>query len=178
MSNPFLGEIRLFAGNFAPLGWAMCNGAQLSIADNNALFALLGTTYGGDGITTFQLPDLRGRLPVHMGQGLGLSNYVIGQIAGTETVTITVPTMAAHNHQLAASKNAATTSLPANSVLGVVPKTTGDILYVEASASPALVSLAPQTINMQGGNQPHENMAPFLCLTFIIATSGVFPSRN
>jgi microcystin-dependent protein len=179
MSNPYIGEIRMFGGSFAPLNWAMCSGQPQAISQNTTLYTLIGTTYGGDGVNTFNLPDLRGRLPLHQGQGPGLSTYVIGQAAGAENVTITQSTMGQHNHTAVATANAATGVLPTNSLLGSVPLGSGnDVLYVSPTASPNLVSLVPQTVGQTGSSNPHNNMAPFLCLTFIIALFGVYPSQN
>lgn len=174
----FLGEIRLFAGNFPPQGWAFCNGALLAIAQNDALFALLGTTYGGDGQSTFALPDLRGRVPLHQGTLVG-NNYVIGQQAGVESVTLTTSQIPAHSHAASAS-----TALPPATGTGI--SLTGPGVYVPAApAKPKLyapagssaVAMAPQAIQPAGGNQPHNNMAPFLAVSFIIALEGIFPSQ-
>jgi microcystin-dependent protein len=172
MSNPFLGEIRLFGGNFAPRGWAFCNGQLLDISTYDALYTLLGTTYGGDGVNTFGLPDLRGRVPVGQGQGPGLSSRVIGQMAGTETVSLTAPQLPQHTHAPRAVPSAATQASPANgtwAVTGPPPP--------YSSGTPAAV-MNPGAIGSAGGGQPHENMIPFLGLSFIIATEGIFPSRN
>lgn len=172
MSNPFLGEIRLFSGNFAPRGWAFCNGQLLDISINSALYALLGTTYGGDGMTTFGLPDLRGRVPVGQGQGPGLSNRVIGQLAGTEAVTLAANQLPQHTHAPRAVPSSATQTSPANGTWAV---TGGPPAYSSGSPGAAMSSSA---IGSAGGGQPHENMIPFLGLSFIIATEGIFPSRN
>lgn len=178
MSNPYLGEVRPFAGNFAPRGWALCNGALLSIAANNALFALLGTTYGGNGVTTFGVPDLRGRLALSQGQGPGLTNRVLGEVSGTETVTITTQTMPAHTHAVQVSNGAPTQPSPN----GAIPSTPGQsaLFYLPTSGTgtqtPA--TLAPDTCMNTGGNQPHDNIMPIVAITYIIATSGIFPSRN
>ncbi|HEX4695940.1 phage tail protein [Sphingomonas sp.] len=184
MSNPFLGEIRLFAGNFNPRGWAFCNGALLSIAQNDALYALLGTTFGGDGQTTFGIPDLRGRLPVGQGQGSGLSNYVVGQMSGTETVTLTSNQMPSHSHTFFASTSAGSldrpgaTAQPAKAVQSVGGQSA--LLYViPGAASPITpVNMNPANIASTGGSQPHENLMPLLTVNYIIALEGVFPSRN
>jgi microcystin-dependent protein len=175
----FLGEIRLFAGNFPPRGWAFCDGALIAIAQNDALFALLGTTYGGDGQSTFALPDLRGRVPVHQGSQGG-NNYVIGQRAGVESVTLTTSQLPAHNHSAGAS-----TAPPPPTGTGI--NLTGPGAYVPAApAKPKLyapagsstVAMAPQAIQATGGNQPHDNMTPFLAVSFIIALEGIFPTQN
>ena len=169
----FLGEIRMFAGNFAPKGWAFCQGQILPIAQNQALFALLGTTYGGDGRTTFALPDLRGRAPVGFGQGLGLSNKDLGQQFGSETVTLTTAQMPAHSHTVNAvttegNQNLPTNSLPANTK-------TLDKEYSDANAN---TTMKATMVNPTGGNQPFGVSQPSLGVNFIIALQGVFPSRN
>ena len=170
MSDPFIGEIRLFAGNFAPRNWAFCSGQILSIAQNTALFSLLGTTYGGNGQTTFALPDLRGRVPMGRGQGPGLSPRDLGEVAGAENVTLTSNQIPAHRHALRASTTAASVTTPGGALLG----TTSVNSYDTASAS---VAMAPGAIGITGGSQPHNNMAPTQTLNYIIALFGVFPSR-
>lgn len=169
MSEPFIAQITLFAGNFAPRGWALCNGQILPIAQNTALFSLLGTTYGGNGQTTFALPDLRGRVPVHPGQGPGLSPVGLGEVGGTETVTLTVNEMPLHNHGIAASNLAATASRPG----GDVPAAGGS--YAGSSDG---TTMNPAMVLGAGGSQPHQNRQPYLGLNFIIALEGIFPSRN
>jgi microcystin-dependent protein len=169
MSEPFLGELRIFGFNFAPRGWAMCNGQVLSIAQNTALFSLLGTTYGGNGQTTFALPDLRGRVPVHFGQGPGLSDIDLGEQAGSEVVTLTVDQLAAHNHGIAASNGSATASRPANNFLAAGGS------YATSSDG---TTMNPGMVQNAGGSQPHENRQPFLGLNVCIALEGIFPSRN
>ena len=172
MATPFLGEIRMVGFNFAPVGWAFCAGQLLAISQNDALYALVGTIYGGDGVTTFGLPDLRGRLPINQGQGPGLSNYVIGQSAGTESVTLLSTQMPSHSHLVNAASGGARNANPVGNLLG-----SGEAdLYTHDGAN--AVALAPNVIVPSGGNQPHENMQPFLCINFIIALEGVFPSRN
>lgn len=171
MSQPFIGEIRMFGGNFAPRGWAFCNGQLQSIAENTTLFSLLGTTYGGDGQTTFGLPDLRGRVPIHFGQGAGLSARNMGEAGGAETVTLTVATMPAHTHLPAASTAAGTQTSPNGGVWSAA----GQLRY--SSGSPA-AALNPGAASLAGGGQPHENMVPFTAVSFIIAVEGIFPSRN
>jgi microcystin-dependent protein len=170
VSNPFLAEIRMFGGNFAPRGWALCNGQLLSIAQFTAVFSLLGTTYGGNGQTTFGLPDLRGRVPMHWGQGPGLSNYTLGEVAGTESVTLVSTQMPAHNHTVNAATSA-TSKNPTNNVPGF---TAGGSSYAAASNT----AMNAGMIAGAGGNQPHANLQPFLVVTFIIALEGIFPSRN
>ena len=178
MSNPFLGEIRMFAGNFAPRGFALCAGQLLAISQNDALYALIGTTYGGDGQVTFGLPDLRGRLPINQGQGPGLSNYVIGQMAGTESVTLTVPQMPGHSHTLFATT--ATGSQPAPTVTSFPATLIGTATLYAIPGTNTLTQNAmnANSVTSQGGNQPHENRMPALVINFIIALEGVFPSRN
>ena len=173
MSTPFIGEIRMFGGSFAPRSWAFCNGQVLSIAQNTALFSLLGTTYGGDGQTTFSLPDLRSRVPVHRGQGPGLSSYDLGQVGGTETATLLTQQLPAHTHAFAASTGAASpTSEPGGSVTAAASAP----LYLETSGP--LASMNAQAITNIGGTQPHDNVAPFQCVSFIICLEGIYPSRN
>lgn len=168
MSDPLLGSIILFAGNFAPRGYALCQGQILPISQNTALFSILGTTYGGNGQTTFALPDLRGRAPVGPGQGPGLSDYQLGEQSGVESVTLTVNQLPGHNHPLRASSGEQTTDRP----------TSGGGLarggaYI-SSGDTSDVSIAP----IAGGSQPHENRSPYLAVNYIIALQGIFPSRN
>jgi microcystin-dependent protein len=168
MSQPFLGQIMLFAGNFAPLGWALCNGQLMSIQQNTALFSILGTTYGGNGTTTFGLPDFRGRVPLHWGQGLGLANYAIGQMAGSENTTLLQTNLPSHTHPISASTLPANGDNPNGAVLASGPS------YIQPAE--ANTALAPS--GATGGNQPFNNIQPYLALTFVIALQGVFPSRN
>jgi microcystin-dependent protein len=168
--DPYIGEIRLFAGNFAPRGWALCNGQLLPIAQNVALFSILGTTYGGDGIQTFALPDLRGRAPVHMGRGPGLAPVTLGQARGSETVTLVEGEMPGHTHQVLVA-GAATDTDPVGAALA----TSAEATY-GAAGSGARLDLA--TVLPAGGGQPHENMQPYLAVNFIIALEGIFPARN
>jgi microcystin-dependent protein len=170
MSNPFLAEIVLFAGNFAPRGWAFCAGQILAISQNTALFSLLGTTYGGNGQTTFALPDLRSRVAVGQGQGPGLSNYSLGQQGGTESVTLTSQQIPPHNHNVTVFSDAGDTGKPANNFLASI-----DNGY-KASNDGTLMS--PVMITGGGGSQPHPNIQPYTTLNYIIALQGVFPSRN
>lgn len=170
MSNQYVGEIRMFGGNYAPVGWAFCNGQLLSISENDALFALIGTTYGGDGVTTFALPDLRGRVPV--GQGvLGGTNFVLGQRAGTENVTLTTSQLPMHTHTVNANQGAGTTGNPSNAFWAQ------STLNQYATADPN-AAMSPQAIQSAGGSQPHENMMPTLTLSYIIALYGIYPSQN
>lgn len=175
MSNPYLGEIRLVGFNFAPRGWAYCYGQLMPIDQNDALYALLGTTYGGDGQTTFGLPDFQGRLPVHQGQGPGLSNYVLGQLGGTENVTLTTQQLPSHTHTLAASTNPANQSAASSSV--AIGQQTGGALFTQTSNG-VDSTLQSATLQLTGGNQPHSNLQPSLAVNFIIALEGIFPSRN
>ena len=172
MSNPFLGEIRMAGFNFAPRGWAFCAGQLLAISQNDALYALVGTTFGGDGVNTFGMPDLRGRLPINQGQGPGLSPYVLGQKAGTESVTLTTAQIPAHSHVITAASSGARSANPSNNLLG-----SGEAdIYNHDGAN--AVALSPNAIAQSGGSQPHDNLQPYLCINFIIALEGVFPSRN
>jgi microcystin-dependent protein len=171
VSEPFLGMIMLVPYNFAPRGWAFCQGQLLSISQNTALFSLLGTTYGGNGQTTFALPDLRGRVPLSQGQGPGLSNYSLGEQSGVESVTLIVTQMPQHNHLLSVNNQGAATGRPS----GQFPGVTAANAYAPATDS---TTFAPQAISLTGGSQPHENRQPYLCLNYCIALQGIFPSRN
>lgn len=177
MSDNFIGEIRLFAGNFAPANWALCNGQTLSIQQNTALFSLIGTTYGGDGVTNFNLPNLQGRVPVGEGQGPGLSNRIIGMAAGVEQVTLATANLPLHTHTLSASSAAATAFKVDNSLPGTV---SASHFYVNNTGTPAPTfgNLNPQSVSPAGANLPHSNLMPTLCLSFIIALSGIYPSRS
>lgn len=173
MAQPFIGEIRVFAGNFAPLGWALCNGQLVAIAENTTLFQLLGTTYGGDGVQTFALPNLQGRALVHQGQGVGLSSYVMGQVGGAESVTLSTQQLPAHTHGLVGVAASATAPNPGpNVTLAMSPS--GVPMYGTA----ANTSLAPQSITAAGTGQAHENRQPYLAITNIISLFGIFPSPN
>jgi len=172
--EPMIGEVMMFAGNFAPRGWALCNGQLLAINQNQALFSLLGTTYGGNGIQNFALPNLQSRIPVHSGQGNGLSSVVIGQTGGTETVTVVATQMPAHSHTLTASKAAATNTGPADHVVADSTASAAKVYAPLSSATP----MSPSAVGSTGGSQPHENRAPYLAVNFCIALVGVFPSRN
>ena len=181
MSEAFIGEIRAFAGNYAPAGWALCNGQLESIAQNQALFTLLGTTYGGDGQTTFALPDLRGRLPVGQGQGPGLSPYTIGQRAGTESVTLLQNQLPAHNHLVQASTATGNVSAPGPSVVPAAPDApsqTETFYAVPGTSAVNPVTMLAAAIGPTGNGLPHENRMPTLTVSFIIALNGIFPSRN
>lgn len=171
MAQPYVGEIRMFAGNFAPAGWMMCEGQLLPISENEVLFQLIGTTYGGDGQSTFALPNLASRVPVHMGTGPDGTTYQIGEMAGVEQVTLTSQQIPNHTHPLLASTDAGTGPNPAGNVLAT---TSGGIsLYYEGQPD---TNMNAQAIGQVGGSQPHENTQPFLCINFIISLFGIFPS--
>jgi microcystin-dependent protein len=184
MSNVYLGQIVMFAGNFAPRGFAFCNGQLLSIAQNTALFSLLGTYYGGNGTTTFALPNLQSRISLHQGQGPGLAYYAIGQSAGAPNVTILTTTMPSHPHVLNATTPQATantignTLLPAQPTASLSGNPTFYIHPVQGQPAPVQHTLAAAACGPNGGSQPHSNLMPTLCITFIIALQGIFPSRN
>lgn len=171
-ADPFLGQLALVPYNFAPKGWALCNGQLLSISQNTALFALIGTTYGGNGTTTFALPDLRGRVPLSSGQGPGLSNFSLGQIGGAETQTLTVNQIPAHTHLLIADTSVGTSERPN----GALPARNG--AGVPHYGTHPTGTMAAGATQSAGGNQPHENMQPYLTLNWIIALQGIFPSQN
>ena len=178
MGQPYIGEIRIFAGNFNPNGWMFCEGATLAISENDALFTLIGTTYGGDGQETFNLPNLASRVPMHMGTGPDGTTYQIGEAAGTEQETLTTQQIPAHTHAAMGSTAAGNNSVPTGGVFavpGVVNPVSGAAIY---SSDPPLSPLAPNTIQPAGGSQPHENTQPFLCVNFIISLFGVFPTQT
>jgi microcystin-dependent protein len=169
MGSPYIGEIRMFAGNFAPSGWAFCEGQTIAISENETLFNLIGTTYGGDGQETFNLPDLRGRIPIHMGTNAG-STHIIGELAGVETVTLTPNQIPAHTHPVQASSSVGDQATALNNVLA---QTQGISIY---SPIPPAGTMAPNIVTLTGGNQPHDNFMPYLCVNFIISLFGIFPS--
>jgi len=173
LSDQYLGEIRLFPYNFAPSGWAFCNGQIMSIQQNTALFSLLGTTYGGNGTTTFALPDLRGRAPISSGQGTGLSNWTLGQIVGSENVSILLANLPTHNHTVSpgANDSAATATRPGGAVMARV----SSAIYASASDG---TTMAASTTSSTGSNQPISVLNPRLVLNYCIALQGIFPSRN
>ncbi len=175
MATPFLGEIMSAGFNFAPQGYATCDGQLMSIAQNTALFALLGTTYGGNGQTTFGLPDLRGRFGLHQGQGPGLSSRTIGESAGTESVTLITSQLPQHNHTLNAVNAPGSSRTSPGNFLG--NESQNKTSFYAPAASPS-ASLNAASIGLAGGNQPHNNMQPFLVINYCIALEGVFPSRN
>jgi microcystin-dependent protein len=179
--DPFLGQISLLGCNFAPQGWALCQGQLLSIAQNTALFSLLGVNFGGDGRTNFQLPDLRGRAPVGFGQGPGLSAYTIGQTGGGETISISSANYPAHSHTLSAAASAATGNVP-NDLFEAQGQTGGrggtdNLSAYSGSGTPTTLATAALT-PAAGGGQPHNNRQPYLALNFCIALQGIFPARN
>lgn len=171
MSQPYVGEIRMFGGNFPPAGWAFCNGQLMPISENDVLFNLIGTTYGGDGQETFALPNLQSRVPIHMGTGPGLSSYVIGEMAGVEQVTLTSQQIPSHTHPLLASTNLANSNTPSNNVLAQA-----DIdMYVLDVPD---INMNANSVQALGGSQPHDNMAPFMTISFIISLYGIYPSQT
>lgn len=172
MPEPYVGEIRMFAGNFAPAGWMTCEGQTLPIAENEVLFQLIGTTYGGDGEETFNLPNLASRVPIHMGTGPDGTTYQLGEQAGTEQETLTVQQIPNHTHPMLASTNTASAQTPATNVIA---KSTQIDLFINATPSDPLNANA---ITPAGGSQPHENVQPFLCINFIISLFGVFPQQT
>jgi microcystin-dependent protein len=167
MAQPYVGEIRMFAGNFNPAGWMFCDGALLPISENETLFQLIGTTYGGDGQSTFGLPDLRGRIPIHQGNG-----FTLAENGGVETVTLSVAQIPSHTHPMLASSNTATQTTPQTTVLAT--PTVIDLYRVGLANSP----MAPQAVSAVGGSQPHNNLQPYLCINYIISLFGIFPSQT
>jgi microcystin-dependent protein len=174
MADPFVAEIRIFPFNFAPKGWAFCDGQILPISQNTALFSLLGTTYGGDGKSTFALPDMQGNAPMHPGQGPGLSLHDLGETGGSETVSLLVSEIPSHSHALMGNSTTATKSLATGNSFARGASMTP---YLAPAGAP-LVAMAGQTITPAGGDQPHNNMQPYLTLSFCIALQGVFPPRT
>ncbi len=173
MSEPFVGQITMFAGNFAPRGWAFCDGQVLSIPQNDALFSLFGTIYGGDGKTTFRLPDLRGRAPIHPGSGPGLSARGLGEKSGQENVTLTVNQLPSHTHTFSASSSSGTKPDPAGNVLGSSPN-----VRIFRDSPGVDRALASNAMLASGGSRDHTNLMPCLCVHFIVALVGIYPSRN
>lgn len=165
MAQPYVGEVRMFAGNFAPAGWMFCEGQLLPISENETLFQLIGTTYGGDGQSTFALPDLRGRIPIHQGNG-----FILAETGGAEEITLTVNQIAAHSHPLLASGGPGTSSTPVNNLTA---ESASISLYIEDAPNS---NLNPAVIGSTGGSQPHTNFQPYLCVDFIISLFGIFPS--
>jgi len=172
MAQPYVGEIRMFAGNFAPAGWSFCDGQLMPISENETLFQLIGTTYGGDGQETFALPNLQSRIPIHMGTGPNGVTRQLAETGGTEQETLTIQQIPVHNHAFLASMGTGTQSAPAGELLA-----SGSSISIYRPQTPTQ-PLAAQTINAAGGSQPHDNMVPFLCLNFIISMFGIFPSQT
>ncbi len=179
MTQPYVGEIRLFGGNFPPVGWAMCDGQLVSIAQYDVLYNLIGTTYGGDGVNTFGMPDLRGRVPTHQGAKSG-QTYVMGQKTGFETVTLIAQQLPQHTHPISVATAAGTVGVPTASTMLSNPGPAGTPLpaYTPYSAANEQVALTAASTTPAGGNLPHENRQPYLGVNFIIATAGIFPSQN
>jgi microcystin-dependent protein len=169
MAQPYVGELRMFAGNFAPAGWMFCEGQLLPISENETLFQLIGTTYGGDGESTFALPDLRGRLPIHQGNG-----GILAETGGAEAITLTVNQIAAHSHALLGTASNASVAAPANNVPAAIP-TFGVRAYGNDAPK---TNLNPSSVSSVGGSQPHTNFQPYLCIDFIISLFGIFPSQT
>ena len=168
MAQPYVGEIRIFAGNFAPAGWMFCEGQLLPISENETLFNLIGTTYGGDGQSTFALPDMRGRLPIHFGNG-----FTLAETGGVEQVTLTVSQIPAHTHSVLATNDLASLANPSGAFLGTAA--TSNKIYTTANPT---IAMAPNLVSSTGGSQPHTNFQPYLCMDFIISLFGIFPSQN
>jgi len=176
VSSPFIGEIRMFGGNFAPAGWAFCDGSTIPISENDTLFALIGTTYGGDGETTFNLPNLAGRIPVCAGTDPATgTTYTYGEMAGTESVTLTGQQMPVHTHNAMGSVDPGTSGSPQNTVPASMTVASGQVPY---GTDPPPTGLSPASISPVGGSQPHDNLQPFLVVSFIISLFGIFPTQN
>lgn len=173
MGTPYIGEIRMFAGNFAPVGWAFCDGQLLAISENDALFTLIGTTYGGDGQETFALPNLQSRVPIHQGTGPDGTTYQMAEMAGVENVTLSTQQIPNHTHALLAAGTPGTQISPANSMLA---ESANVKLYIQGF-SPSL-NMNPGVVSAAGGSQPHENMQPYLAINFIISLYGIFPQQS
>ena len=169
MAQPYIGEIRMFAGNFAPAGWMFCEGQLLPISENETLFNLIGTTYGGDGQSTFGLPDLRGRLPIHFGNG-----FILAETGGAEEITLTVNQIPAHSHAFLCSTSPASSNSPTNQL----PALTQAATITPYGTDAPLVQLSPQSVGAVGGSQPHTNFQPYLCVNFIISLFGLFPQPS
>ena len=175
MSEPFIGEIRMFGFSRTPIGWQACDGSLLSIAEYDTLFALIGTTYGGDGVSSFAVPDLRGRVPVHQGQGPGLTTRVLGERAGTEQVTLIATQMPAHTHSMIATTAAASAITPGSALLpGAV---SGDTFYVDSTAGNNAVAMSAQMVTSAGNSLPHENCMPTLTTQYCISLFGIWPQQ-
>lgn len=176
MANPYVGEIRMFGGNFAPSGWMFCSGQLLPISENETLFQLIGTTYGGDGQSTFALPDLQGRVPLHMGQGPGLQNYQLAETGGVESVTLTANQLPAHPHPVRTAATGQTVS-PAGAILADATSVQAGVRTYNAAVTP-LAPMHPGSVGPAGGSQPHENLQPTVAISFIISLFGIFPSQT
>jgi len=175
MAQPYVGEIRMFAGNFNPVGWEFCSGQLMPISENETLFQLIGTTYGGDGESTFALPNLQSRIPIHMGTSTASGvTYQIGETAGVESVTLTVSQIPIHTHPLLASQDAGSQSNAGNQVLAAQ----SPVSIYRPNATPPNVPMNASSVSPAGGSQPHDNMQPFLCINFIISLFGLFPQPN
>lgn len=168
MAQPYVGEIRMFGGNFAPAGWMFCEGQLLPISENETLFNLIGTTYGGDGQSTFALPDLRGRIPLHQGNG-----FILAETGGAEEITLTVNQIPAHSHAYLASTDLAGQSSPNNNVVAQISVAATFLYFAAAGSTP----LSPNSVGSTGGSQPHNNFQPYLCVDFIISLFGIFPHQ-
>jgi microcystin-dependent protein len=173
MADPFVGQLKLFAGNFAPSGWVLCDGRELDIANNVTLYNLIGTTFGGDGVSTFRVPDLRGRVPIGLGSDTFGNTYQLGAPAGAETVTLTTNQMPTHTHSFMVSSAAGTTSAPGNNFLAGLP--TGDLMYKKAHPTG---SMAGDVLATAGGSQPHDNLQPLMAINYIMAVDGVYPTQS
>ena len=178
MVTPYLGELRPFAGNFAPRNWVLANGQLMSISQNTALFSLIGTTYGGNGVQTFALPNLQGTLAINQGQGPGLTARTLGEVGGSENVTLLQGNLPIHNHSLNAVNTPAVTGGPGPTVLTGVQASPDSVYVVPGTPAPTPVHLAPQAVGITGGSQSHPNMMPALVISYIMSLSGIFPSRN
>jgi microcystin-dependent protein len=175
MGQPYIGEIRMFGGNFNPNGWMFCEGATLPISENEPLFQLIGTTYGGDGEETFNLPNLASRVPIHMGTGPDGTTYQLGEMAGTEQETLTVQQIPSHTHQELAANSTGTDQIPTGKVLARANSSQPNLMFY---GTDSIVGMSAQAIGPAGGSQPHENTQPFLCINFIISLFGVFPTQT
>jgi microcystin-dependent protein len=173
MGEPFIGEIRMFGASFAPAGWAFCDGQTMPISENDALFTLIGTTYGGDGQETFQLPDLQGRVPMHQGTGPDGVTYQLAEKAGVESVTLTTQQIPVHTHTFTGSTSNGTEAAPAGGMMA-----TSTSLQPYAQVSPSDASFSPNSITPVGGSQPHENIQPYLAISFILSLFGIFPQQS
>jgi microcystin-dependent protein len=181
MSSPYVGEIRMFGGNFAPVGWALCQGQLMPISENEVLFNLIGTTYGGDGQSTFAPPNLQSRVPMHAGTNAGIT-YQLGEMAGSESVTLTVNQMPGHSHvpMAKSAPGTAAVSAPGGNIFAdeVVPTAPNPMVFAYLPPDGNQKTFAPNALGASGGSQPHDNMLPFLCVNFIISLFGIFPTQN